>query len=78
MVWGEEARLRFEKFQISSAVLKDQEKRLLYVGEMTRARDTALREDIDQDLEESERYGKWHDAWLAKHKASLGLEGDAE
>lgn len=75
---GEEARLRFEKFQISSAVLKDQEKRLLYVGEMTRARDTALREDIDQDLEESERYGKWHDTWLAKHKASLGLEGDAE
>ena len=28
--------------------------------------------------QESERYGKWHDTWLAKHKASLGLEGDAE
>ena len=65
----------FEKFQVASAVLKDQEKDYCMWGEMTRARDTALREDIDQDLKSLSGTGKWHDAWLAKHKASPRLGG---
>ena len=75
---GEEARAKFDAFQIASAVLKDQEKRLLYVSEMTKSKDIAQEKGVDQDLEEAARYQKWHDSWLKRHKASLGLEGDAE
>jgi hypothetical protein len=75
---GEEARAKFDAFQVASAVLKDQEKRLLYVSEMTKSKDSAQEKGVDQDLEEAARYQKWHDSWLKRHKASLGLEGDAE
>ena len=52
---GEEARSTVREVSDFIGRVERSRKRLLYVGEMTRARDTALREDIDQDLEESEQ-----------------------